>query len=93
MAEREHRILQPHEFDDTWHKNDTIYRIRDLSCESLCKVMAELPSASDWTFKGDLAEVKAIDPVNGAKYAVTFQRRDIGARSWRWFLYQVVKES
>ena len=93
MTDRTHRVLLPGDWDDTWHANDSIYRIREISVESLFKVMAQLPSAADWTGTA-LVEVAAIDPVHQVKYAVTFQRRPLtdDGRDYRWFFYTIVRE-
>lgn len=72
---------------DTWHKNDTIYFVRDVPIEALMQLFAKLPPA-DGAF--EWAKLDALDPGLGVRYVFQFQRKNV--QGWRWFLYQVRRE-
>jgi hypothetical protein len=72
-------------FTDSWYKNDTLWRIRELPVSGLLDIMARLPPAEQSAT--EFAKAEMIDPARGL-FLVIFQRKVVNGRAG-WFIYQV----
>lgn len=74
-------------FTDSWHANDTLWRIRELACDDLLRVMAQLPPAD--SSKHDLCKADFMDPARRATFHMIFIRKRVGDGELRWHIHQV----
>lgn len=74
------------QFTDSWHKNDTLWRIRELPVDALYDAMEQLPAPD--TCKFDLVKVELVHPGKGT-YIWIFNRRRLESGPPAWFIHQV----
>lgn len=75
-------------FKDSWHGNDTLWRIRELCVDDILRVLARLPPANE--SKHELIRADYLDPAKKATYHMTFiRKRGEVHPDFRWFIHQV----
>lgn len=74
-------------FSDSWHKNDSLWRIREIPFETLMHLGANLPPPQE--SKHELARADCLDPIRRCVFHVIWIRRKSLDGTWRWFIHQV----
>lgn len=73
-------------FSDAWHKNDTLWRIREIPVDAMVGVILQLPPADQCPYEFGKADF--MDPERGS-YHMIFQKKEPRKGKWAWFIYQV----